>query len=173
MFLRAKNENGCQPAASIRFVSTIATDRPITINPAASRSRRAAWRISSAGIAHAGATTPVPIGLRVRGRVTGRAPRPAVWGAGSLCASVGIASCERASDSRQAEQRSSTAAAPLKAAPHCGHVRGAGVVRVIAAASSAAAPQRLEHPADLGVHVSGVGDGARHFLSQQACEAAA
>ena len=69
----------------------------------------------------------------------------AVAGCRSLATSVGIASSDNASDSRQAEQRSSTAAAP----------------------------ERLEHEADLAVDVRGVGDRSGHFLPQHGGKAPA
>ncbi len=142
----------CQPAASIRLLQHDAAREAERHADAASRSRCAAWRSSSAGIAQAGATMPGSHGAR--------ASRPRAPAAGSGRGPVAAATAARRarparapSDSRQPEQRPSTAAAPASTVPHCG--QRAWQRSIIALPR--AVPQRLEHPADLGVDLARVG----------------
>ena len=92
-----------QPAASIRLLARIATAKQRAMPTAATRSRREACRSSSAGMAHVGATTPVPTGWSSRGRAPEREP-----GTGVAAGGGASRSSTSATDSRQAEHRPST-----------------------------------------------------------------
>jgi hypothetical protein len=96
---------------------------------AATASRRAAWRRSSAGIVQAGAATPEARGESIRGRdvscldslvlTSGAGARVLV---GSLDSAGSGPGSRRATRRRQPEQSPSTHPLPARTVPHCWQV---------------------------------------------------
>ena len=151
-FCSASERRRCQPEASIRLLITMLTAKKSATPMAASRSRCAAWRSSSAGIAHAGATMPVPTGAERRGRGAGgsrRGPRR-----GSLRASVGDPVL-RERLRQQAGRAEIPRPRPRRRArvPHCGQCGGrrARHAPALAVARSVSSIQRISASTSRGV----------------------